>query len=105
MLNVFGLFGRKSDLEEQHHSECVAMYIINAYAALHACVLKGFKGYSGFRSYLNVKGRTGSETEVCAAVDHVEVDRAGVVGKAQDAMQRVQKLVNRSVRHGLPPSG
>lgn len=35
---------------------------------------------------------------------HVQVDRAGVVGKAQHTVQGIEKLVNRSVRHGLPPS-
>ena len=31
---------------------------------------------------VNFEGRTGSEAKICAAVDHVQVDRAGVVCKA-----------------------
>ncbi len=47
--------------------------------------------------------RTGPVAEVGAAMRHVEVDRAGAVGVAEDLRQRLQHEACARVRHHLAP--
>ena len=60
-------------------------------------------------SSLQGEGRQGAEQGTCgvakvgAAVRHVQVDRAGIVGKAQGIVEGGYELVQGCVGHGLSP--